>query len=284
MPIEHVDLVAAAEAAEREAELHSLPELFLENTRLHPHQAPALRRRARELAADPYRRRVLRQSCKTYASSPRLALPDPHAPRATPPFHAVLAAAAGGVGADRFSGAPLGVEDLSRLLFYGHGAGPDPGEDAPRPRTSPSAGELHPLELYAAAIHVEGVPSGVYHFNAWLHCLEALQATERAETAALVSSLLADGAGCRGAAAALFTTAIPLRTCAEHGDRGYRLLLLEAGQVAQCLSLGALALRLALRPVLHFYDGRADALLGVDGVDELTIGVHLVGHRAGEAP
>lgn len=232
MPIEFVDLAAAEAAMEREGELHSLPELFVENTRFHPHMLPALRRRARELAA-PRWREVLRQSCKTYASSPRVALP--------PGALATLLA---------------GARDAGSAI-------PDPGA-------------LHPLELYLLVVKSREVPAGLYHYNAGLGVLERLEALEADDAARALATLLADPDEGRRAEAAVLTTAVPIRLCVLYGDRGYRMLLAEAGRAAERLHAGARALGRELRPVHTFYDRRVDTLLQVDGVDEFAAGLALL--------
>lgn len=276
MPIEYVDLAASEAAMEREHERYSLPELFMENSRLQPYHAPGLRRRARELAA-PHWQQVLRQSCKTYASSPCVALADPRAPRPTPTYDAVagISVSAGAA----FSSRTLEAADLSRLLFYACGAEALSEADAPAPRKSPAPDELHPLELYVIVISCAGIPAGIYHFNRWTHALEELERTDRGSAAARVDALF-PGATPEGTSVALVITAVPIRVCTVHGDRGYRMLLTEAGRVAERLRLGAVALGARAPSVTDFYDERADRLLGLDGVDELTVAVSVVGQPA----
>jgi SagB-type dehydrogenase family enzyme len=273
VPIEHVDLAAAEAAAVRDEELQSLPELFMEATRLWPHAAPGLRRRVASAHAPPLRD-VLRQSCKTYASSPRIPLPDPRTSRPAPGFDDVAAPAAemvAGSGAEpSFPPGSISPADLSRLLY--HAAGRDGGAGA-----VPSAGGLHPLELYVLATDVRGVAAGVYHFNAWLHCLEALEECATGELRGRLGRCLPLAEGHDGAGAAVVVTATPARVCAVHGDRGYRVLLAEAGAVGHALHLGARALGLRTRAVHSFYDDRVERLIGVDGVDEVAVGLHLLG-------
>jgi SagB-type dehydrogenase family enzyme len=275
MPIEPADLASADAAAEREQDPFALPELFMEATRLRPHAARELRLR-RAAAQAPAMRQVLRQSCKTYASSPRLALPDPRAPRPTAAFGATAAPQASPV---HLAG-PIGADDLSRLLFYAAGAGEAPGDGGFRARSVPSADGLHPLEAYVLAMEVEGVPPGIYHFNAWLHCLEAMEPAPADAVRSRLAACLPGDAG--GAAAAVAVTATPARICAVHGDRGHRLLLMEAGAAGHALLLGARALGLAARPEHDVYEAAVERLLGIDGLDEIAVALHLVGRPAGQ--
>jgi SagB-type dehydrogenase family enzyme len=279
MPIEYVDLAAGQEAMKRERELHSLPELFVENTRLRTHHSAGLRRRARELAV-PHWREVLRQSCKTYASSPRVGLPDPRGPAPAPSFQAVVERARlSRGGAAHFAAAPLRAAELSRLLWLVGGqraTAHEPGQSlAP---IYPLPGDLSPVETYVVVTDSEWVAPGVYHFNAWLHCLEALTQDGPADFARRLDEALADGAGTGGAAVAIVTTAVPIRVCALYGDRGYRMLLAEAGRVAERIDLGAAALGLRSRPVPNIFEDRLERLLEIDGVDEFVVALCLLGH------
>jgi SagB-type dehydrogenase family enzyme len=276
MPIEYVDLAAGQEAMEREQNLHSLPELFVENTRLRPHHTAGLRRRACELAV-PHWREVLRQSSKTYASSPRISLPDPRNSCIAPSLDAAVGKPRPLRGETRFAAAPLGVTELSRLLWYVGGQRAPAGQrEAPLSRTYPLPGDLNPIESYVVVTNSAGVPPGVYHFNAGLQCLEALAPGSSADLTRCLDEIVADG-GADGAAAAVVTTAVPVRICALYGDRGYRMLLVEAGRVAERIDLGAVALGLRTRPVPNIYEDRVDRLLGIDGVDEFVVALCLVG-------
>ncbi len=284
MPIEYVDLAAAREAMEREQELHSLPELFLENTRLRPHHSAHLRRRLRELAT-PHWRNVLRQSCKTYASSLRVPLSDPDTPCTTPSFDEVARRSRrfGGT-APRFLDVPLPGALLSHLLFYSGGRGaPADALASPGLQAFPLPAELNPIETYVVVTHAEDVPAGVYHFNAWLHCLETLEPGSRADLTRRLAAVIADGTDPEGVAAAVVTTAVPLRVSVPYGDRGYRMMLAEAGRVAERIDLGAAALGLLSCPVPNFFDDRVDRLLGIDGVDEFVVALCLVGRGIPEA-
>jgi SagB-type dehydrogenase family enzyme len=283
MPIEYVDLAAGHEAMEREQDLHSLPELFVENTRLRPHHAAGLRRRVRELAA-PHWREVLRQSCKTYASSPRIGLPDPRTPCLAPSLDMVDGKPRPSQGdATHFSAAPLGAAELSRLLWYAGGQrAPADTPESHLAWTYPLPGDLNPIECYVVVTNSEGVPPGVYHFNADLRCLEALAPASPADLARRLDEIVADGTGTGGAAAAVVTTAVPIRVCALYGDRGYRMLLVEAGRIAERIDRGAAALGLHTRPVPNIYEDGVDRLLGIDGVDEFVVALCLVGHAEPE--
>jgi putative peptide maturation dehydrogenase len=70
----------------------------------------------------------------------------------------------------------LGLEDLSTLIYYTFGChGYARADDLVLLRkTSPSGGSLHPIEVYALAIDVEGLDSGLYHYRADRHALDLI--------------------------------------------------------------------------------------------------------------
>lgn len=65
-----------------------------------------------------------------------------------------------------FSGEPLGIEEVSQLLWAGQGV---TSEDAKR--TVPSAGATYPIELYIIALNVEGFNRGIYCYSPSEHSL-----------------------------------------------------------------------------------------------------------------
>ena len=70
-----------------------------------------------------------------------------------------------------YTGEPLSLANLSRLLYLGQGlTRPDTSK-----RAVPSAGALYPLELYVVAHRVEGLPAGIYHYAVRAHRLERLK-------------------------------------------------------------------------------------------------------------
>lgn len=287
MPIEAADLFAAQAAAEREEDLHSLPELFLENAKLRPHQVPTISRRLGEVISLPEKGPVLWQTFKSYPSSPRVPLPPPLPVSNSPSSDQVLRLRPGACGGERvFGTGPLEVEHLSLLLLYAYGVvrrGLEPVvtremldvRPPPYVRSCPSAGNLYPLELYVATRDVRRIPAGVYHYNASGHYLELVR--EDAGVAASVDALFPEVEGHGGAAAVVVITAVPLRTAWLYADRGYRMLLTESGRAAQNLYLGGVALGLNVFPITHFFDDAAHRLLDVDGLDEIAVDVSLVG-------
>lgn len=127
-------------------------------------------------------------------------------------------------------------------------------------RPVPSAGGLHPLELYVAGQAVEGLMDGVYHFDPAARELERLPAAPAREQ--LVSAVLGQDL-VRSCHLVVIIAAEFNRTMWKYGQRGYRYVWLEAGHVGQNLCLIAAALGLATVPVGSFHDEELARLIGL---------------------
>jgi SagB-type dehydrogenase family enzyme len=164
-----------------------------------------------------------------------------------------------------FSGAPLGVDQLARLLFFTYGRTDRRGSF----RAVPSGGALYPLELYLAALNVDGLEAGIYHYAGETHHLDVVEAGNC--HAALRDVLYSKGIDIDRASAVVVVTAAFQRSTIKYFDRGYRTVLMEAGEAAQNLSLLATSMDLGACLVDGFNDDRLSELLDIDGVDEAPL-------------
>jgi SagB-type dehydrogenase family enzyme len=181
-----------------------------------------------------------------------------------------------------FADAPIDVRDLAALLQAGYGATHSleshDGRRALPLRAVPSGGALYPLELYAAALRVDDLPAGLYHFDP----LKAGLAVARDSLSPdEVASLSTYPEIVRDCAALVLVAAVFGRTRFKYGVRGYRFALLEAGHVAQNVLLTATALGIGAVPLGGYYDRLTDEFLGLDGVNESTLYTVAVGRPAG---
>lgn len=176
---------------------------------------------------------------------------------------------------------PIGLDALTALLHAGYGVTHMFADDGDRPalsfRSVPSGGALYPLELYAAALRVSGLESGLYHFDPPAQRLELLRPGLTGDTLAKLSTYPDVASSC---ATLVLVAAIFGRTRFKYGLRGYRFALLEAGHVAQNILLAATALGLAAVPLGAFYDRPTDMFLELDGVNESTLYTIAVGNEA----
>jgi SagB-type dehydrogenase family enzyme len=157
-----------------------------------------------------------------------------------------------------FSRDPLTVDELTQLLWAAQGITHPQGY-----RTAPSAGALYPLELYAVAGRVVGLPDGLYRYRHRDHALEIK--CDRDLRVELSAAALHQRPVER-APVTFLLTAVYDRISAKYGRRGVRYADMEAGHAAQNLCLQAVALDLKAVVIGAFQDAAVKevALLPAD--------------------
>jgi SagB-type dehydrogenase family enzyme len=179
-----------------------------------------------------------------------------------------------------FSARPLAINSLSQLLQLSFGI--QYWEDVPpigrmAMKTSPSGGALHPSEAYVLARSVDGVPKGIYHYDADGHRLQRIR---KGVSAAQIQRYLAGQWWFRDAAIVVFLTAVFGRTRWKYDyARAYRAVLIEAGHLCQTFCLTATWLGLAPFCTIAVADTRIEDSLGIDGISESVIYAMGAGHR-----
>ena len=173
-----------------------------------------------------------------------------------------------------FQDTPLKEAELSQLLWAAQGITRvirDFGL-----RTAPSAGALYPVETYLVVHSVEGIEPGVYHYAVETHELDQLKVGDF-RTAVARAAL--DQKIAYRANVVFVWTAVFERSKWKYKQRAYRYVYLDAGHIAQNVALGAVALGLGSCQIAALYDDEANALLGVDGIDESVIYMTVVGRE-----
>jgi len=175
----------------------------------------------------------------------------------------------------RFSRSGLSLGELSALLWASQGITAVMAGHALR--TAPSAGALYPVETYLAVQQVDGLDSGLYHFNPRRFELDLL---EEGDFGALV------GRACLGqrfmaqAGAVFCWSAVLRRNFCKYGHRGFRYVLMDAGHICQNLLLAAEALELSACPVAAIFDEELNELFQLDGHEESVIYCAAAGQSA----
>lgn len=208
---------------------------------------------------------------KSYPQAPKIELGDPVREGGAPLWE-VLSRRRSERG---FLDVSLKRGEISQLLWATQGVTGHAG--SLELRTAPSAGALYPVETYLVVHDVEGIKPGVYHYDVRHHQLETLrQGDFRPETAraALDQRMVAR------ANVVFVWTAVFQRSKWKYRERAYRYIYLDAGHVAENLALAAVALGLGSCQIGALYDGEANALLGVDGEEESTVYMSVVGRTA----
>jgi len=155
----------------------------------------------------------------------------------------------------RFPDKPVTLEHLSQLLWAAQGV-----TGAYNERTAPSAGGTFPLEMYAVAGNVSGLPAGVYKYKSRKHALTFVSAGDRRDELADAAIKQKCVARC---AAAIVLTAVFERCTAEFGERGVQYVHMETGHVGQNIHLQAAALGLGVVAVGAFEDHAVATLLSL---------------------
>jgi SagB-type dehydrogenase family enzyme len=172
----------------------------------------------------------------------------------------------------RFGRRPVTFEELSTLLSrtFGRAGWVDGGVLGKKlAKTSPSAGARHPIECYALVWNVEGVPPGIYHYGVKHDALERL---ERCDPRGAVVAFTSGQRWIARAGFACVLTAVAARTLWKYPASGaYRLLLLDAGHLAQTFLLLAAEAGLGGFVTAALQHDEIERRLRLDGLAELPL-------------
>ncbi|MGD8998383.1 MAG: SagB/ThcOx family dehydrogenase [Anaerolineae bacterium] len=205
---------------------------------------------------------------KRYPAAPKVAFSDPLTEGGAPIWDVLQKRRS----ERRFQDGPLSQMEISQLLWATQGI-TEPGRSVDF-RTAPSAGALYPVETYLVVHDVEGIDPGIYHYDIQHHQLEQLK---RGDFRAEVTYAALDQRMAAWANVVFVWTAVFERSKWKYKQRAYRYVYLDAGHIAQNLALAAVALGLGSCQIAALYDDEANDLLGVDGVEESTIYMTVVG-------
>lgn len=176
----------------------------------------------------------------------------------------------------------VSMESLAALLRAGYGETRENKDGVfPRPfRTVPSAGALYPLELYFHTVHTVGLEAGLYHYSP---SRDVVTRIRDGDGSRFISEGLVQRTLAFDCSIFFFISGLPERSTFKYGNRGYRFLLMEAGHMAQNLSLTATALSFGCICVGGFFDRPIDEYLGFDGLNQSVFYLLAIGEDAGEA-
>ena len=172
-----------------------------------------------------------------------------------------------------FSTLPLSKDELAFLLWASTGI--QRTEHGYEFRTSPSAGALYPIETYIAANNVEDLESGLYHYNIKNHLLEEIKL---GNFGAILAHTALDQEMCADASVVFIWTAVFRRSKWKYSQRAYRYIYLDAGHIAQNLALAAVSITCGSCHVGAFFDEELNSIVGIDGTEESTICLSVIGH------
>ncbi len=141
-------------------------------------------------------------------------------------------------------------------------------------RTVPSAGGLYPIEIYPIINNVEDIDQGIYHYNVPDHSLELLKGGDSRNN---IAKGCLDQKIAYNSAVSFVWTAVIERSKWKYLQRCYRYIYLDAGHIGQNFYLIAEALDLGACTIGAIYDDEINEILGIDGINETTLYVGVVG-------
>ncbi|MBA3778458.1 MAG: SagB family peptide dehydrogenase [Chloroflexi bacterium] len=208
---------------------------------------------------------------KEYPDAVSIPLPEPRLEGGLPTEEAISTRRS----TRQYSGEPMSLEELSRVLYLASGISADRWGSARR--TAPSSGALYPIEIYPVVHKVTGLTPGVYHYAFREHSLALIRAEDLREHV-VQQGLMQEYLGqCN---VVLFLTNVMQRMRFKYKDRSYRYGLLEAGHIGQNLYLAASSMGLGACAIGAFMDDEINTMLGVDGVEEAAVYMLAVGKPA----
>jgi SagB-type dehydrogenase family enzyme len=161
----------------------------------------------------------------------------------------------------------LTLEELSFLLWATQGVKEVVRDGYATRRNVPSGGSRHSFETYLCVQRVKGLTPGLYRYLALEHKLILLN--DDPNLYRQVNE--ATGDQNYGGAVIFIWTTIPYRCEWRYSFVAHKIILLDAGHVCQNLYLACEAIGCGTCAIGAYNQEKMDAVLGVDGKDELTV-------------
>ncbi len=149
----------------------------------------------------------------------------------------------------------LSLSDLSQLLWAAQGI-----TASGFYRAAPSAGALYPIEVYVVTGRAEDLTEGIYRYSPNKHLLTVERKGDYRRDlcrAALMQDCI------RYSPCSIVIAAVYERTTGKYGDRGIRYVHMEAGHVAENISLQAVSLNIGTVIIGAFYDDEVREVIGL---------------------
>jgi SagB-type dehydrogenase family enzyme len=159
-----------------------------------------------------------------------------------------------------FSNKPVSVKIIAKILSACRII-----KTSPERRTYPSGGARFPVELYLVASKINGLKSGIYHFNFNRFSLEVLSESQlKKDEIESISVYLKNVAG------AIILTTVISRSEVKYGLKAYPFSLIEAGHMGQNILLSCTKYKIGSFPIGGFVNDNISELLDLTE-DELPI-------------
>ena len=165
----------------------------------------------------------------------------------------------------------INLQNLSYILKCAYGLQFSHNEKTTRKenRTTPSAGERFPMEVYVFIFKPScGLKTGVYHYSVLDHALEpVLQEEFSAETILSFSSEVS----VQNSNGFICLTSVFYRVMEKYEDRGYRYILLEAGHIGQNILIASTEIGISMIPIGGSNEKQMEDYIGLASSHEKVI-------------
>lgn len=168
-----------------------------------------------------------------------------------------------------FKSQEISFDALSKILYFSAGITTQKINDWNTSfRAYPPGGARYPLELYLVVFNVKNLVKGIYHFNVKYNTLELIKGGSFKNQ---MIKLFGNTNWVGKAGFIVLVSSVFGRTLIKYGNRGYRLVLLEAGHLAQNIYLLSTSLKLGCCALGGFLDNQLNSLLNLEKTNESVI-------------
>lgn len=177
----------------------------------------------------------------------------------------------------------INIEDFSTLVYQSfgcHGYSPVYKDIVGLKKTSPSGGDLHPVEVYPLVMNVETLAPGLYHYNVQNHRLDAIRQFDEARARDLANVFTAGQSYPQWCGVLFLLTARFYRNHWKYRGHGraYSVLCMDAAHLSQTHYMVAAKLGLGAFFTAAINGKDVEAELGIDGFAEGALAACGAGH------
>jgi SagB-type dehydrogenase family enzyme len=147
-------------------------------------------------------------------------------------------------------------------------------------RAVPSGGGLYPIDVWLASIRIDGLDPGLYAYDPTDDTLASKQGPSAVAPLLDCFTVPEDIISLRQASGIILLIGRPWRSMRKYGDRGMRLVFLEAGAIAQNIHLSAESLGVGSVDCSSVVDDEIHEVLDIDGLFETLIHTVILGQPA----
>lgn len=144
-------------------------------------------------------------------------------------------------------------------------------------RAAPSGGGLYPIDVWFASMRVDGLDPGIYVYDPVDDNLVRRHGPSKVEPLLDCFTVPEDIISLRQASGIVLLIGRPWRSMRKYGDRGMRLVFLEAGAIAQNIHLSAGSLGVGSVDCSSVVDDELHEVLDIDGLFETLIHTVILG-------